>query len=131
MYMRVYAFTYMRIWVDSHRVETKREGMVRMAPFISENIDLVPCMAMAFNAAIATMGFLKMVAWTEHGMVVEDVQIHRQVRQDGHRPRDFGGLCAIVSRRVAQRAHLLDRWPRHHYGCGIVIWATTSAWQSS
>ena len=39
-----------------------------MAPFISENIDLVPCMAMAFNAAIATMGFLKMVAWTEHGM---------------------------------------------------------------
>ena len=68
MYMRVYAFTYMRIWVDSHRVETKREGMVRMAPFISENIDLVPCMAMAFNAAIATMGFLKMVAWTEHGM---------------------------------------------------------------
>ena len=35
-----------------------------MAPFISENIDLVPCMAMA----IATMGFLKMVAWTEHGM---------------------------------------------------------------
>ena len=68
MYMRVYAFTYMRIWVDSHRVETKREGVVRMAPFISENIDLVPCMAMAFNAAIATMGFLKMVAWTEHGM---------------------------------------------------------------
>ena len=61
MYMRVYAFTYMRIWVDSHRIETKREGMVRMAPFISENIDLVPCMAMAFNAAIATMGFLKMV----------------------------------------------------------------------
>ena len=62
MYMHVYAFTYMRIWVDSHRVETKREGMVRMAPFISENIDLVPCMAMAFNAA------MKMVAWTEHGM---------------------------------------------------------------
>ena len=62
MYMRVYAFTYMRIWVDSHRIETKREGMVRMAPFISENIDLVPCMA------IATMGFLKMVAWTEHDM---------------------------------------------------------------
>lgn len=31
--------------------------------------------------------------------------------------------AAIVSRRVAQRAHLLDRWPRHHYGCGIVIWA--------
>lgn len=68
MYMRVYAFTYMRIWIDSHRIETKREGMVRMAPFISENIDLVPCMAIAFNAAIATMGFLKMVAWTEHGM---------------------------------------------------------------
>lgn len=68
MYMRVYAFTYMRIWVDSHRVETKREGMVRMAPFISVKISLVPCMAMAFNAAIATMGFLKMVAWTEHGM---------------------------------------------------------------
>ena len=66
MYMRVYAFTYMRIWVDSHRVETKREGMVRMAPFMK--ISLVPCMAMAFNAAIATMGFLKMVAWTEHGM---------------------------------------------------------------
>ena len=39
-----------------------------MVPFISENIDLVPCMAMAFNAAIATMGFLKMVTWTEHDM---------------------------------------------------------------
>lgn len=68
MYVYIYAFTYMRIWVDSHRVETKREGMIRMVPFISENIDLVPCMAMAFNAAIATMGFLKMVTWTEHDM---------------------------------------------------------------
>lgn len=68
MYMRIYAFTYLRIWVDSHRIETKREGMVRMAPFITENIDLVSCMAMAYDAAIATMGLLKMAAWNEHDM---------------------------------------------------------------
>lgn len=68
MYMRVYAFAHMRIWVDSHRIETKREGMVRMVPFITGNIDLVSCTAMTFDAAVATMGLLRMAAWTEHDM---------------------------------------------------------------
>lgn len=39
-----------------------------MVPFITGDIDLVSCLAVAYNAAVATMGLLKMAAWTEHGM---------------------------------------------------------------
>lgn len=42
--------------------------MVRMVPFITGNIDLVSCTAMTFDAAVATMGLLRMAAWTEHDM---------------------------------------------------------------
>lgn len=39
-----------------------------MESFITGNIDLVSCLAVAYDAAIVVQGLLKMVAWTEHGM---------------------------------------------------------------
>ena len=80
-----------------------------MAPFISENIDLVPCMAMAFNAAIATMGFLKMVAWTEHGM---SSRMSRYIDRFGKMgiDREILEVCWIVGLAITMAV-------------GIVIWA--------
>ena len=39
-----------------------------MVPFITENINLVSCLAMTSEAMIAILGLLKMAVWTEHGM---------------------------------------------------------------
>ena len=123
MYVYIYAFTYMRIWVDSHRVETKREGMIRMVPFISENIDLVPCMAMAFNAAIATMGFLKMVTWTEHDM---SSRMSRYIDRFGKMGIDLEILEVYAQSYLDESRNALICWIVGlviTMAVGIVIWA--------
>ena len=86
---------------------------------------------MAFNAAIATMGFLKMVAWTEHGM---SSWMSRYIDRFGKMGIDREILEVYARSYLDESRNALICWIvglAITMAVGIVIWPTTSAWQSS